>query len=74
MGMQPHRLLDLGCHSKEAGDEGDLPVDICFAEPPLNMASAFQCVGLLDLTYTNCMAARPDPCSRSQVNTLYTSW
>ncbi len=26
-------LLSLGCHSKQAGDEGDLPLDVSFAHP-----------------------------------------
>ena len=26
-------LLSLGYHSKEAGDEGDLPADVSFAHP-----------------------------------------
>jgi hypothetical protein len=25
--------LGLGCHSKQAGDEGDLPAGVCFAHP-----------------------------------------
>ncbi len=33
MGMQPLFLLGLGGHSKEAGDEGDLPAAVSFAHP-----------------------------------------
>jgi hypothetical protein len=29
----PLLWLGLGCHSKQAGDEGDLPADVCFAHP-----------------------------------------
>ena len=31
--MKPPFLLSLGRHSKQTGDEGDLPVDVCFAHP-----------------------------------------
>jgi hypothetical protein len=30
MGVKPHFLFSLGCHSKQAGDEGNLPGDISF--------------------------------------------
>jgi hypothetical protein len=30
MGVKPHLLLSLGGHSKDAGDEGDLPQDVPF--------------------------------------------
>ena len=30
MGVQPHLLFSLGGHSKQAGDERDLPSDIFF--------------------------------------------
>ena len=33
MGVQFLLLLDLGRHSKQAGDEGDLPADVSFAYP-----------------------------------------
>jgi hypothetical protein len=33
VGMQLLSLLGLGRHSKEAGDEGDLSADVCFAHP-----------------------------------------
>ncbi len=33
MGVTPRFLLSLGGHSKQAGDEGDLPDDVSFAHP-----------------------------------------
>jgi hypothetical protein len=31
MGVKPHLLLSLGCHFKDAGDEGDLPQEVPFS-------------------------------------------
>ena len=33
MGMKAHFLLSLGCHSKQAGDERDVPCDIPLFHP-----------------------------------------
>jgi cytochrome c oxidase assembly factor CtaG len=37
-------LVGLGCHSKEAGDEGDLPSDVSFSmtNPPMQMVVTAQ--------------------------------
>ncbi len=60
MGVQLLLLLGLGCHSKQAGDEGDLPADVSFAHPS-DLSLAHYVYGFISLQGSLSMEKKPIP-------------